>query len=144
MTDITAQQDHVKQLMGAMFTGVDIDGDGDLSIRHESSRVFVRVVEFAENSALAMLFSPLVQGATDSPELREFVAFEGSDLVFGNFTLVNREGGTVDVLLRHNLLADHLQEAELGYAIAGLASTADEYDDKLAERFGGAVFHPAE
>lgn len=141
MNDITAQKELVRAHMGSLFEGVEVDTDGDFSIRYGSSRVFVRVHEFAENSALAMVFSPVLTNAENTAELREFVAFSGGDYVFGSFLLVEREGNKVDLLMKHNLLADHLQAEELGFVVAGIASTCDELDTELAARFGGEVFH---
>lgn len=141
MADITAQKELVQAHMGSLFEGVEVDSDGDLSIRYGSSRVFVRVHEFAEASALAMVFSPVVSNATNSAELRDFVAFAGADYVFGSFVLIEREAGKVDLLMKHNLLADHLEANELGYVVAGIASTCDELASELAERFDGEVFH---
>lgn len=141
MTDITTQRELVQSHMGSLFEGVEIDSDGDLSIRYGSSRVFVRVHEFAENSALAMVFSPMLTNLENTAELRDFVAFAGADYVFGNFLLVKREGNKVDLLMKHNLLADHLEADELGFVVASIASTCDELDSKLAARFGGEVFH---
>lgn len=141
MNDITAQKELVQTHMGSLFDGVEIDDDGDLSIRYGSSRVFVRVHEFAEKSALAMVFSPMLSNVENTPELREFVAFAGADYVFGSFLLVEREGNKVDLLMKHNLLADNLEANELGYVVAGIASTCDELDSDLAARFGGEVFH---
>lgn len=144
MNDITAQKELVQAHMGSLFEGVEIDTDGDLSIRYGSSRVFVRVHEFAESSALAMVFSPVLSNVENTPELREYVAFAGADYVFGSFLLVEREGNKVDLLMKHNLLADHLEANELGFVVAGIASTCDELDSELAARFGGEVFHADE
>lgn len=144
MNDITAQKELIQAHMGSLFDGVEIDSDGDLSIRYGSSRVFVRVDQFAEDAALAMVFSPVLTNAENTAELRDFVAFAGADYVFGSFLLVEREGNKVDLLMKHNLLADHLVAEELGYVVAGIASTCDELDSELAARFGGEVFHSDE
>ncbi|MBP1325405.1 hypothetical protein JOF28_000637 [Leucobacter exalbidus] len=142
MTDITAQKELVQAHMGSLFDGVEMDNDGDLSIRYGSSRVFVRVHEFAEDSALAMVFSPLLSNVENTAELRDYVAFSGADYVFGSFLLIDRGEGKVDLLMKHNLLADHLVADELGFVVAGIASTCDELAAELAGRFGGEVFHP--
>lgn len=142
MNDITAQKERVQTHMGSLFEGVEIDTDGDLSVRYGSSRVFVRVHEFAENSALAMVFSPLLSNAENTAELRDYVAFSGADYVFGSFVLVDRGENRVDLIMKHNLLADSLEAEELGFVVAGIASTCNELDSDLAARFGGNVFHP--
>lgn len=144
MADITAQKELVQNHMGSLFEGVEIDTDGDLSIRYGSSRVFVRVHEFAEKSALAMVFSPMLSNAENTAELRDFVAFSGADYVFGSFLLVDRGDNKVDLLMKHNLLADNLEAEELGFVVAGIAATCDELDSDLAARFGGDVFHAEE
>lgn len=120
---------------------VELDADGDFSIRYGSARVFVRVVDWGDGDSVISLWSIAVRGAAPSPALNEYVAYETDNYVFGHLSLVKRSDGTVDINLSHRILGNYLDEGELMHSVIALAKTTDDLDDDLAARFGGRTFH---
>lgn len=122
---------------------VELDQDGDYSVRFGSARVFVRVWDWGDGDVVISLWAPVVIGATRSPELFEHVALTSDSFVFGHLGLDARDDGTVDISLSHRILGNYLDEPELMHAVMALVRTADQLDDDLAARFGGRTFHRA-
>ena len=132
----------VRETLDGSFDGVDFDSDGNASFRYGSAHVFVHVREFDEDSAVVVLESPVVKGATASPELYEYVATQAAPHEFGHLIVApNDDGKTASITFTHSLLGDYLDDMELRVAAVAVAFTADELDDQLAERFGGTVHH---
>lgn len=122
---------------------VELDRDGDFSVRFGSARVFIRVWDWGDGDTVLSLWAPVVMGATRSPELYEHIATNADSYVFGHLGLEARDDGTVDISLSHRILGDFLDEPELMHAVTALVQTADKLDDDLAARFGGRTFHTA-
>lgn len=120
---------------------VNIDSDGDFSLRAGSARVFVRVGEHPNGqSTLVRVFAHVLEQVPLTPSLYEFVATDWST-VFGTLVVLKRDDGTGVLVMREMLLGDFLDEDELKFAVLGIAFSSDEMDDELAARFGGVVFH---
>lgn len=144
MADSTVPQarQRVRDTLEGSFDEVDFDADGNASFRYGSAHVFVHVREFDEDSAVVVLESPVVKGATVSPELFEYVATGSAPHEFGHLSVQKDDGGdTATIVFKHSLLGDYLDDMELRVAAVAVAFTADELDDQLAERFGGEVHH---
>lgn len=142
MADVELTKRKVEAYLANLAPSVTIDESGAYSARSGSSRVFVRVVPHPDGeSTMVYVFAPLVEGATLSPELYEYVATDAST-VFGTLLVIKDDESTGGIILRHSLLGDFLDAAELEYAVGGIAASADELDNDLAARFGGEVFHP--
>lgn len=132
-------QKHLVEFAGGM---VMIDSDGDYSTRKGSARVFVSVMEHPNGEAVLVYVNALVlEGVPGTPEFLKFVATEDS-LLFGTFLAVERPNGEYGLILRHMLLGDFLDKDELLYAVGNVLGAADHFDNELAARFGGRVFHP--
>lgn len=151
--DLDLVKRKVESYLTDLAPNVVIDQTGTYSARSGSARVFVRVLEHPDGeSALIYVFAPVVEGARLTPELFEYVATDSS-MVFGTLLVVRDTPDQPDgqsagaattgtIYVRHTLLGDFLDSAELEYAVGGIASSADDLDDELATRFGGSVFHP--
>lgn len=141
--DVEMTKIKVESYLGGLVPCVTVDESGAYSARSGSARVFVRVVAHPDGeSTVVYVFAHLVDGATLSPELYEYVATDAST-VFGTLLVIRDPGGTTGtILLRHALLGDFLDAAELEYVVGGIAHSGDEIDNELAARFGGTVFHP--
>ena len=130
----------VQGILTDEFKGVHLDGDGDLSIRHQSARVFVGVSEWGEDSTIVRVWAPFLVGFEVTPEVYEFVAKKSGEYLFGHPVL--REGSDGALLsFRHNLLGDYLDAAELNHAVVAVALTANDLDDEAQAKFGGRRFH---
>jgi hypothetical protein len=79
-------------------------------------------------------------GVPVTPELGLFLARLNFGLMFGRFALdVERQAIWVD----ETLLGDHFTDEELRFTIDVVAKTADEWDDRLKQMFGGATYQEA-
>lgn len=129
---------NVQRILADNFNGVELWKDG-WTLRHESARLFIRLVEQDER-VLVALTAPLVFGCQPSPELFKHVAMEGGEYFFGHVVAVDSEA-KIDLYFKHTLLGDFLDDGELEQAIIGLLGTANDLDDELAKTFGGKRFH---
>jgi len=138
--DVTTVREKVQHIL-TKHGRVEIDGDGDFSIRHQSARVFVRVVSWGDDETIISVWTLAVIGATPSPELHEFIAYGTDDYIFGHLGLSRQDDGTANILFSHRLLGDTLDEDELMNVVVAVATTTNSIDDDLAARFGGRTFH---
>ena len=120
------------------FEDVTINEDGSGTLLWGSARVDVAVEVFDEDQSIVRVHACCVTGATPSPELYEHVATTSFDL--GHYEVVPVDGGKVDILIRHSLIGEFLNPAELRMTIVAIAHEADGTDDDLAARFGGTVY----
>ena len=132
----------VQEILSQSFNGVTLERSGDLSLRHGSSRAFVRVwaKEGAEATFVAVTV-PLLFDVKSTPALYEYVALHADDYIFGHLSLYRNDNGNMQVFLTHNLLGDYLDAEELAHAVAGMLGVADDIDDQLQAQFGGTKFH---
>ena len=121
-------------------------GTGDFVVNHQSTKVHVRCLEQGSDDhhrTLVRLISPVLRDVQPSPELFEFIAYEGVAYVFGALSLhaPGVEAGTdelVTITMHHTLLGNFLDEEELIQALVTISLTADFLDDELRQRFGGS------
>jgi hypothetical protein len=134
--------DEVRERVGAMLMDwlgpVDVDPDGDFTIRYGSARVFITVVVLDEHHVLVRVFSPLVRGATESEELYRYAATHSFH--FGALTVLPGDG-RADVVFGHSLLGNTLDDEELRLAVGLIAGAADDLDTEIVRRFGGETFY---
>jgi hypothetical protein len=139
--DVAATRSKVQQFLTQNFGDVNIDKDGDFSLRHGSTRVFVRTRSREEaDFTWVSIDVPLLLGVKETPEVFEHVALHSDDYLFGHLNAVRNDDG-LGIFLSHALLGDYLDEPELLRAVAGMLFTADELDDELKTQFGGTRFH---
>lgn len=128
----------VQEMLLAIADHVELVKKGTFSIRHGSARAFVEV-RTREAFSWVRLTIPVLFKLIETPELLDFVG-HNDDYIFGHLYLEKWEDGST-LFFAHSLLADYLDEAELGHALGGMISVADDLDDELKGRFGGARFH---
>jgi len=75
-----------------------------------------------------------------TPELGLFLARLNFGLMFGRFAL---DAVHQSIWFDESLLGEQFREEELQFAIRMVASTADEWDDRLKQMFGGATHQEA-
>ena len=112
------------------------DADGDYVIRYRSATVFVAPRAAPTGVVVLRVFAITNVGVTVGPELAMFLARLNFGLAFGRFTLdVEHQAVWFD----ESLLGDRADDAELRFAIEIVASTADEWDDRIKAMFGGST-----
>ena len=72
-----------------------------------------------------------------APELGLFLARLNFGLMFGRFALHVEHHA---IWFDEGLLGEQFREEELRFAIRMVASTADEWDDRLKQMFGGVTY----
>jgi hypothetical protein len=77
-------------------------------------------------------------GVTVSPDLGLFLARLNFGLMFGRFAL---DAEHAAIWFDETLLGDQFTDEALRFTIKVVASTADEWDDRLKQMFGGATHH---
>jgi T3SS (YopN, CesT) and YbjN peptide-binding chaperone 1 len=106
-------------------------GESGFILRFSSSVIHLRL------EWVLALRSPVLRGVL--PEHRapllDALNVLNCDSHFGKWALYDTED--LSVSLEYDLLADHLQEAELMTAVTTVARLADQQDDVLQRRFGG-------
>lgn len=114
-----------------------IHRSGVLFLRFGSASVSVEISEVG--SQLVLLLRSTVVSDLDESSDRLTVLDEINSLnlrtSFGRWVLSSEDG--LYICLEYELLADHLQEAELMTALSSVARFADRYDGPLQAKFGG-------
>ncbi|HEX2850212.1 MAG TPA: YbjN domain-containing protein, partial [Acidimicrobiales bacterium] len=112
------------------------DPDGDYVFRYQSATVFVAPRAAPNGVVVLRVFAITNVGVNVGPELALFLARLNFSLAFGRFTLdVEHQAVWFD----ETLLGDKADDEELEFAIEVVASTADEWDDRIKAMFGGST-----
>jgi hypothetical protein len=139
--DLATVRGKVQQFLTQNFGNVNIDRDGDFSLRHGSARVFVRTLTREEvDFTWISLDIPLLSGVKETPEVFEYIALHADDYMFGHLNAVRTDDG-LRIFVSHALLGDYLDEQELLKAVGAMLGTAEDLDDELKAQFGGTRFH---
>jgi hypothetical protein len=83
------------------------------------------------------LFSITNAGVKVVPELGLFLARLNFGLTFGRFVLDSEHNA---IWFDETLLGDQFTDDDLRFTIRVVASTADDWDDRLKQMFGGATY----
>lgn len=97
-----------------------------------SAWVEVRVYPWQEDSVVNIR-STVVSGAKMATDLQTFLLRENAEMRFGAFS-VNDAG---DILFEHTIVGSTCDANELEASVLAVLAAADDYDDKIVERWGG-------
>jgi hypothetical protein len=136
-SNISETRDRVASMLANMVGRVELEG-GELSFPYETTRIYVNVRPFGEDSQVVNVYAITNVDVTPTPELYQFVATNADEWVFGHLAMGETDGKAV-LYFRETLLADHLDEAELHTAVAAVAVTADKIDEEMKAKFGGRL-----
>lgn len=113
--------------------------DDGFQVPFESSAVNIEIID-QEDRVLVQFSAPVLREVQPSPELFQWVATQGQNFYFGAYHAVERDDGTVLLLVEYTLLGDCLDPEEFHAALGSVASLADTQDDELQQQFGGKRF----
>ena len=113
----------------------DDDGDYLLSIGAVQVGVAPRVAP--GGPAVARIFAVTNVGVSVTPELGLFLARLNFGLMFGRFAL---DAEHQAIWFDETLLGDQFSDEELRFTIKVVATTADHWDDRLKQMFGGTTY----
>jgi hypothetical protein len=112
------------------------DRDGDYVLPVGDVHVTVAPRAALDGQVVVRVFAICNVGVAVTPELGLFLARLNFGLMFGRFALDAEHGS---IWFDETLLGEEFREEELRFAIRMVASTADGWDDRLKQMFGGAT-----
>jgi hypothetical protein len=113
---------------------VEQDGDGDFVLPIRDVHVVVAPRSAPHGPVVVRGFAITNVGVSVTPELGLFLARLNFGLMFGRFALdVEHQSIWFD----ETLLGDQFTDEELRFTIEVVAGTADQWDDRLKQMFGG-------
>jgi len=112
------------------------DADGDYVLVLQDVRVEVSPRAIPGGPVLVRVFAITNVGVHVAPELGLFLARLNFGLAFGRFTL---DAEHASIWFDETLLGDQFSDEELRFAIQVVSSTADQWDDRLKQMFGGST-----
>jgi hypothetical protein len=113
------------------------DADGDYIFPVNDVHVGVAPRAIPGGPVVVRVFSITNVNVTVAPELGLFLARLNFGLMFGRFALDTEHRS---IWFDEALFGDKLEEDELRFAIQVVAATADEWDDRLKQMFGGVTY----
>lgn len=113
------------------------DNDGDYVLPIEEVHVMVAPRAAPNGQVVIRVFAITNVGVSVAPELGLFLARLNFGLMFGRFAL---DAENHAIWFDESLLGEQFREEELRFAIRMVASTADEWDDRLKQMFGGVTY----
>lgn len=135
---LEATREHVERVLRDTLGGSPArDADGDYVLPLGDVHVTVAPRIAPGGVVVVRVFAITNVGVTVAPELGLFLARLNFGLVFGRFAL-DAEHRTI--CFDETLLGDHFSDEELRFVVKAIASTADQWDDRLKQMFGGVTF----
>ncbi len=114
------------------------DNDGDYVLPIGEVHVMVAPRAAPDGQIMVRVFAITNVGVSVTPELGLILARLNFGLMFGRFALDVEHRA---IWFDETLLGEGFREEELRFAIRMVASTADGWDDRLKQMFGGATYH---
>lgn len=116
------------------------DADGDFVMAMGDVHVTVAPRAMPGGPVVVRVFAITNVGVNVTPELGLFLARLNFGLMFGRFAL---DTDNRAIWFDESLLGDQFRDEELRFTIGVVASTADEWDDRLKQMFGGVTYQQA-
>jgi hypothetical protein len=113
------------------------DNDGDYVLPIDDVHVMIAPRATSDGQIVIRIFAITNVGVSVTPELGLFLARLNFGLMFGRFAL---DAEHRSVWFDETLLGEQFREEELRFAIRMVASTADNWDDRLKQMFDGATY----
>lgn len=111
---------------------VEVDED-HYWLREDSAIIQIMIEKVRSGQVWVQFFSEVVHGVRVDGELMRKLLRLNADFLVGSFGLIDN-----NIYLKHSILGgEHMDEDEFFIALALIASTADDYDDKIIETHGG-------
>jgi hypothetical protein len=112
------------------------DADGDYVLPIDEVHVTIAPRATPDGQVVVRIFAITNVGVEVTPELGLFLARLNFGLMFGRFALDTDHHA---IWFDEMLLGEQFREEELRFAIRMVATTADGWDDRLKQMFGGAT-----
>jgi hypothetical protein len=136
MASVADVQRKVHNILASEIGSVTVDKDGSFRFPYQSTVVNVSVEDFGDNETLIKLDGLIALDSSSGAAVYEWCNQQNAAIAFG--TVVHLESGKNNVtIIKHAILGDFLDPAELFTALRGLIFLADDLDDKFIAKFGG-------
>ena len=136
MATVAEVQRKVHNILTSEIGSVTVDKDGDFRFPYESTVVNISVEDFGNNETLIKLDGLIAMDSKSGASVFEWCNQINAALAFG--AVVHMESGKSNItIIKHAILGDFLDPAELFTALRGLILLADDLDDKFISKFGG-------
>lgn len=116
------------------------DADGDFQLPIGDVQVTVAPRALPGGPVIVRIFAVTNVNVAVAPELGLFLARMNFGLMFGRFALDAEHSA---IWFDETLLGCEFSDEELRFAIQVVATTADEWDDRLKQMFGGSTYQEA-
>jgi hypothetical protein len=126
-----------KMLTDMLKRAPDRDEDGDYLIPIADVRVVVAPRIAPGGPPVVRVFAITNVGVSVNPDLGLMLARLNFGLMFGRFAL---DAEHQAIWFDETLLGDHIHDEELQFIIQAVATTADQWDDRLKQMFGGHTY----
>jgi hypothetical protein len=127
----------IERVLGDMGKRPEQDEDGDYFLSQDDVRIFVAPRIAPGGPTVVRVFAITNVAIAVTPELGLFLARLNFGLTFGRFALdVEHQSIWFD----ETVLGDQFSDEELRLTIQLVASTADQWDDRLKQMCGGATY----
>lgn len=124
-------------LMPIVDSPVVQDSDGDFLLNIGDVRVTVAPRTVPDGPVIVRVFAVTNVNVTVTPELGILLARLNFGLIYGRFALDAEHSA---IWFDDTLLGEHFSDEELRFAVRVVSSTADEWDDRLKQMFGGMTY----
>src|ERR1700686_2694867 len=104
----------------------------DFYLKYGSTVLEISIEPFEEDDAVIDILAFCVQGVEPSFELMQELLRLNSELPLGGFSLVSK-----NIFFSHSFLGRRLIGEQLIASLNSVATTSDEYDEKLVAKYGG-------
>jgi len=134
----------LKERLSALLTKLlspkvfEVDPDGDFTFPFQSTRVWVAPRVLPGGPMVVRVFAVTNVEIDPTPALGIFLSETNFALAFGRFALDAQRRA---VWFEETLLGEFMADEELTFVVQIVASTADQFDDRIAATFGGRVFN---
>lgn len=112
------------------------DSDGDYVLPIDDVHIMIAPRATPDGQIVIRIFAITNVGVAVTPELGLFLSRLNFGLMFGRFAL---DAEHSSVWFDETLLGEQFREEELRFAISVVSSTADSWDDRIKQMFGGAT-----
>lgn len=124
--------ERVELYLSELFEEVHNDEDGHFYVRYGSTVIEISVDPYGPEEEAVIIMSYCVQGVRADEDLLRALLELNHSLPFGSFSLVGD-----DIFFQYALFGRTLERPNLLNAIASVSTISDDYDDKIAAKYGG-------
>jgi hypothetical protein len=138
---LAAVRERIERVVeGVAGRRVERDADGDYVLPIRDVHVVVAPRVAPGGPVIVRIFAITNIGVAVTPELGLFLARLNFGLMFGRFAL---DAEHHSIWFDETLLGEQFTDEELRFTIDVVATTADQWDDRLKQMFGGATHQEA-